>query len=261
MTLCTQLTIATSKMTDKEHYYLFPPTQTVADFNRQMFKLGQQPENWALKGLRLKHDASLFYKINQQSRLFIIKELEDKEFNFSRFHRYELEHMIGEILNKNQDYFLPDFDTYYLLMHLSLENFFKSIWLDKHSERLGFEKLPNELNNKHDIITLAKDINLELSSDQKNLISKIRDLFLGYARYPTRLRFKKPSDSNDLDFGEKPFGTICIECLENPYERDNDIFEDIFKNQLQERLNQVFENSDIHMRSTFKFNEELTSSK
>ncbi|QTR48964.1 hypothetical protein [Candidatus Thiothrix anitrata] len=249
-------------MTDKEHHYLFPPTQSPLDFNRQMFWLSQQPRHWASKGIRLKRDADLFYQSSDQARLLIVSELEKKNFNFARFYRWYLQEEIIEILNNNNDCFLPDFDSYYLLIHLSLENTLKAIWLDQYPEHIGFDNLPKPLRT-HSLVRIAKDIKLELSKEQEQLLSKISELFVGYSRYPIKDRITKPSTPNDLDFGEASFDTTCIDCLENPYAHDKELIDDLFQSQLQERVDQVFTNSHVHMQSTFKFNEEsdLASSK
>jgi hypothetical protein len=57
-------------------------------------------------------------------------------------------------------------------MHLSLENLFKGIWLDKFPENIGFNKLPKALNT-HDLVRLAGDVELQLSEQQKALLSKL----------------------------------------------------------------------------------------
>lgn len=246
-------------MTKNSYHYLFQGGSDATDFNKQMFKLRQQPTSWVNKGKRLKRDASLFYEKSESSRLFIVSELKKKNFNFSRFYRWKLQEIIMSILEENQDTFLPDFDTYYLLMHLALENILKGLWLDKFPENIGFDKLPNELKT-HDLIGLANDISLNLSDQENKLLSKLADLFLGYSRYPIKNRVKHSTNSADLDFGERPYDLICIQCLENPYAEEKNILETLFAESLRERVEQVFQNSHERMQSTFDFRGQQESS-
>ena len=245
-------------MTEKIHHYLFMGGESTNDFNQQMFMLGQQPTNWVSKGMRLRRDATIFFKENESARLFIVAELEKVHFNFNRFYRWELQDAINEILSNNQDRYLPDFDTYYLLMHLSLENVLKGIWLDKFPENIGFVKLPNALNT-HDLIRLAGDVELELSAQQKTLLSKIAELFLGYSRYPIKQRSKKAVDPRDLEFGERPFDAVCVGCLENPYAKDKEILEALFAESLQGRIELVFQHGHELMISTFDIEKQQES--
>jgi hypothetical protein len=245
-------------MTENFYHYLFPGGESAGDFNQQMFELSQQPTNWVSKGMRLKRDAAIFYEANESARLFIVSELEKANFNFSRFYRWQLQDGINEILSNNQDRYLPDFDTYYLLMHLSLENVLKGIWLDKFSEKIGFDKLPKALNT-HDLVRLADDVELELSEQQKALLSKLKELFLGYSRYPIKNRVKQAAGSQDLDFGERSYDAVCIECLENPYAKDRQSLDALFAEQLQERIDLVFQHGHERMLSTFDFAEQKES--
>lgn len=242
-------------MTKSSYHYLFSVGKNADDINQQMFKRNQQPTNWISKGMRLKRDALIFYEANESDRLFIVSELEKTHFNFSRFYRGELEEGIDEILSKNQDRHLPDFDTYYLLMHLSLENVFKGIWLDKFPENIGFDKLPKALNT-HDLVRLANDIELDVSEQQKMLLLQLTELFLGYSRYPIKNRAKNAADSRDRDFGERTYGIVCIDCIENPYAKDKQSLDDLFTEQLQEKIDLVFQHGHEHMLSTFDFEEQ-----
>ncbi len=241
-------------MKDQIYHYLFSPSSSTGDFNRQMYWLGQQPTNWASKGMRLRRDASLFYETSEKARLILVTELERSNFNFGRFYRWELQERILQILNKNQDYYLPDFDSYYLLMHLAIENILKAIWLDHYPENIGFDKLPRALNT-HNLCQLATDVNLPLSPNQEKALSKIGELFLGYSRYPIRNRINLTSDTEGLDFGEKNFDSTCIDCLENPYAQDKQVLDEFFTERLQTRLEKVFDNSHERMKSTFDFAE------
>lgn len=241
-------------MTDKSYHYLFSSASDASELNRQMFRLSQQPSRWASKGMRLKRDASIIYKASESARLFIVSELEKINFNFSRFYRWQLQNSINTILECNQDCFLPDFDTYYLLMHLSLENVLKAIWLDRHPEKIGFDQLHKELKT-HDLRRLSAEIELELSPSQERILSEVSELFLGYSRYPIKNRVKQPSGSEDFDFGEKSFDAVCIDCLENYYAKDKEILDALFKERLQERVDQVFANRHERMLSTFDFKE------
>lgn len=242
-------------MTENFYYYLFLGGENAGDFNQQMFKLSQQPTNWVSKGMRFKRDATIIYEANESARLFIVSELKMANFNFSRFYRRQLQDAINEILSKNQDCYLPDFDTYYLLRHLSLENVLKGIWLDKFSEKIGFDKLPKALNT-HDLVRLAEDVELELSEQQKTLLSKLKELFLGYGRYPIKNRVKQTAGPEDLDFGERNYDAVCIDCLENPYAKDRQSLDDLFAEQLQEKIDLVFQHSHERMLSTFDFTEQ-----
>lgn len=217
-----------------------------------MFKLGQQPINWISKGMRLRRDANVFYDASEASRLLIISELEKNRFNFSRFYRWQLQDSINDILSRSQDYFLPDFDTYYLLTHLAFENILKGVWLDTFPENIGFNKLPNKLNT-HDLITLSGNIKLDLSEQQKDIFSKLKGLFLGYSRYPIKNQVKSPADPHDLEFGERPFDSVCIECLENPYAKDKKVIEALFDEKLKGKIDLAFQHSHERMLSTFNF--------
>ena len=245
-------------MTENSFHYLFLGSESTSDFNQQMFKLSQQPTHWVSKGMRLKRDAGIFYKANESVRLFIVSELEKANFNFSRFYRWELQDSINKILSNNQDIYLPDFDTYYLLMHLSLENLFKGIWLDNYTENIGFNKLPQALNT-HNLIRLAEDVSLGLSEQQKVVLLKLTELFLGYGRYPIKIRVKETAGARDLDFGARSYDTVCIECIENPYGKDRQSLDALFVEQLQERIGLVFQHSHEHMLSTFEFKEQKES--
>jgi hypothetical protein len=245
-------------MTENFYHYLFPGSESARDFNKQMFKLGQQPTNWVSKGMRLKRDADIFYEANEYARLFIVSELEKANFNFSRFYHWQLQDGINEILSNNKGRYLPDFDTYYLLMHLSLENVLKGIWLDTFSEKIGFDKLPKALNT-HNSARLATDVELELPEQQEALLSKLTQLFLSYSRYPIKNRIKQAAGSQDLHFGERPYDAVCIECLENPYAKDKQSLDALFTKQLQERIDLVFQHSHKRMLSTFEFAEQKES--
>jgi len=245
-------------MTENIHHYLFMGGGSTNDLNQQMFKLGQQPTNWVSKGMRLKRDATVFYEANESARLFIVSELEKAHFKFSRFYRWELQDAIDEILSKNQDRYLPDFDTYYLLMHLSLENVLKGIWLDNFPENIGFVKLPKALNT-HDLVCLADDVELELSAEQKVLLSKLAELFLGYSRYPIKWRAKQAVCTRDLEFGERPLDAVCISCLENPYAKDKEVLDALFTECLKERIEFVYQHGHERMLSTFDMGEQKES--
>lgn len=208
--------------------------------------------------MRLKRDASLFYEASESTRSFIVSQLEKKNFNFSRFYRWELQEGINSILEKNEDIFLPDFDSYYLLMHLSLENVLKGVWLDKFPEQIGFDKLPNILRT-HDLPRLASDISLSLSAQQNRLLSKLVDIFLGYGRYPIKDRVRKPASPHDWDFGERSFDAVCIDCITNPYAVDKKVIDKLFEENLQMAIEAVFENSHERMLSTFDFPEQQGS--
>jgi hypothetical protein len=245
-------------MTENIHHYLFMGGESTNDFNQQMFKLSQQPTSWVSKGMRLRRDATVFYEANEPDRLFIVSELEKVHFNFPRFYRWELQDAIHKILLNNQNRYLPDFDTYYLLIHLSLENVLKGIWLDKFPENIGFVKLPKALNT-HDLICLAGDVQLELSAQQKKLLSKLAELFLGYSRYPIKNRSKQAASPRDLEFGERPYDAVCIGCLENPYARDKEVLDVLFTERLQERIELVFQHGHERMLSTFDIEEQQES--
>lgn len=245
-------------MTEDSYHYVFGGGGSADEFNQQMFKLGQQPSSWVSKGMRLRRDANVFYEASETARLFIVSELEKDNFNFSRFYRWQLQEGINEILSRNQDHFLPDFDTYYLLMHLSIENILKGIWLDKFPENIGFDKLPKALNT-HDLISLAGDVGLDLSKQQKGVLSKLMELFLGYSRYPIKHRAKPAAGPQDLDFGERPYDSVCIECLENPYAKDRQALEALFEKELKEKVDLVFQHGHERMHSTFDFEEQKES--
>lgn len=237
-------------MTEESYHYLLGGSAD--EFNQQMFKLGQQPTRWISKGMRLRRDANVFYEVSETSRLFIVSELEKDDFNFCRFYRWQLQDGINEILSRNNDHFLPDFDTYYLLIHLSFENILKGLWLDIFPENIGFNKLPKAINT-HDLITLATDIGLELSEQQKIVMSKLKELFLGYSRYPINNRVKPAAGPQDLVFGERPsYDSVCIECLENPYAKDKQVIEALFDEDLKEQINLAFQHSHERMLSTFE---------
>jgi hypothetical protein len=245
-------------MTENIHHYLFMGGESTNDFNQQMFKFCQQPTNWVSKGMRLKRDATVFYKANESARLFIVSGLEKTHFNFSRFYRWELQRAINEILSNNQDRYLPDFDTYYLLMHLSLENVLKGIWLDKFPKNIGFVKLPKALKT-HDLVCLADDVELGLSAQQKTLLSKLKELFLGYSRYPIKQRSKQAVGPRDLEFGERPYDAVCISCLENQYAKDKEVLDALFTECLKERIEFVFQHGHERMLSTFDMEEQQKS--
>lgn len=245
-------------MTESSYHYLFGGTESADEFNQQMFKLSQQPTGWVSKGMRLRRDADIFYEASEASRQFIVSELEKDGFNFARFYRWQLQDGINEILSRDKDHFLPDYDTYYLLMHLSIENVFKGLWLDRYPENIGFNKLPKVLNT-HDLIALAKEIELDLSKQQKVVLSKLKDLFLGYSRYPIKNRVKSGAGPKDLEFGERPYESVCMECLDNPYAKDKQVIEALFKEELKSKIDLVFQHSHERMLSTFDFEEQQDS--
>jgi hypothetical protein len=241
-------------VTENCYHYLFSGGETATDFNAQMFKYGQQPTSWVLKGIRLRRDAAVFYEASESARLFVVSELEKINFSFSRFYRWQLQDGITQILSNYQDRYLPDFDTYYLVMHLSLENVLKGIWLDTFPENIGFDKLPRALNT-HDLIRLADDVGLELSAQQQSLFSKLAELFLGYSRYPIKNRVKQAAGPQDWDFGERNYDAVCIDCLNNPYSKEKKALDTLWAERLQEKIDRVFEHSHERMLSTFDFRE------
>lgn len=245
-------------MTEESYHYIFGGGGSANDFNQQMFMLAQQPTGWVSKGMRLRRDANVFYDASEEARLFIVSELERGGFNFSRFYRWQLQDGINEVLSINQGHFLPDFDTYYLLMHLSLENVLKGIWLDEFPENIGFTKLPKTLNT-HDLNRLADDVGLNLSGQQKAILSKLKELFLGYGRYPIRNRAKPAAGPQDLEFGERTHESVCIECLENPYATDRQTFKALFEEELKDKIELAFQHSHEHMFFTFDFEQQQNS--
>lgn len=247
-------------MTEDTFHYLLGGEGNADDFNQQMYKLGQQPRSWIQKGLKLKRDAEIFYESCEISRQYIVSELKKIDFNSAKFYRWELQKNIEEILSKNLDHFLPDYDTYYLLMHLSIENLLKGIWLDSNPENIGFNSLPKPLKT-HNLIILAKDIGLILSKEQKEVLKKLKELFLGYSRYPIKQNVKPASHQQDLVFGDRNFDTICIDCLENPYAKDKQVIEKLFKEGLDEKIDLVFQHSHERMLSTFDFEKQQDSDK
>lgn len=56
-----------------------------------------------------------------------------------------------------------------------------------------------------------------------------------------------------MDFGERSYDTLCIECLENPYAKDRQFLDALFAEQLQERIDLVFQHGHERMLSTFEF--------
>lgn len=242
-------------MTENSYHYLFGGGGSADEFNQQMFKFGQQPTSWISKAMRLRRDANVFYEASEASRLFIVSELEKDDFNFSRFYRWQVQDGINEILSKNQDYFLPDFDTYYLLIHLSFENVLKGVWLDMFPENIGFIKLPKALNT-HDLIALAGDVGLDLSAQQKVVLSKLKELFLGYSRYPIKNQVKSATGPHELEFGDRPFDSVCIDCLENPYAKDKQVIEALFDEKLKGKVDLAFQHSHERMLFTFDFKEQ-----
>jgi len=106
---------------------------------------------------------------------------------------------------------------------------------------------------------LAEDIELGLSEQQKALLSKLMELFLGYSRYPIKNRVKDAAGTRDLDFGARSYDTVCIECLENPYGKDRQSLDALFAEQLQERIDLVFQHGHERMLSTFEFKEQKES--
>lgn len=100
---------------------------------------------------------------------------------------------------------------------------------------------------------------MPLSPNQEKVLSKIGELFLGYSRYPIRNRINLTSELEGLDFGEKNFDSTCIDCLENPYAQDKQVLDEFFTEQLQTRLELVFDNSHERMKSTFDFTEHSES--
>lgn len=245
-------------MAEDSYHYLLGGSESADEFNQQMFKLSQQPKNWVSKGMRLRRDANVFYEASEAARRFIVSELEKAGFNFARFYRWQLQDGINEILSKNQDCFLPDFDTYYLLTHLSFENLLKGLWLDRFPESIGFNKLPRALNT-HDLITLATDVGLKITEPQKAVLSKLKELFLGYSRYPIKNRVKTATGTQDFEFGERPYDTVCIECIENPYVNDRQVLESLFERELKGKIDLVFQHSHKRMLSTFDFEEQQDS--
>lgn len=143
-------------------------------------------------------------------------------------------------------------------MHLSLENVLKGIWLDKFPESIGFVKLPKALNT-NDLVCLAGDVELELSAQQKTLLSKLAELFFGYSRYTIKQRSKQAVGPLDLEFGERPYDAVCISCLENPYAKDKEVLDALFKECLKERIEFVFQHGHERMLSTFDMEEQQES--
>lgn len=228
--------------------YIVSMGESYEDINISLYKLNQLPTNWINKGFRLKRDALTFFEICEKDREFIIQCLEEIEFPFDRFYRDHLKSEVYGILEKNINRQIPTYDTFYLLMHLSLENFLKGLWLDQNRDRIGFEKIPDEIKT-HNLLALFQKIGIGLSKKEGALIKKISDLFVGYSRYPVKLFIKpeKEGKTLDIDFGERNFDSICIDCLENPYAEDHQIILDLFDKKLKPLLERAMESHNEHI--------------
>jgi hypothetical protein len=96
---------------------------------------------------------------------------------------------------------------------------------------------------------------VELSEQEILVLSKLTELFLKYSRYPIKNRAKETAGECDLDFGERHYDTVCIECLKNPYNKDRQFLDALFAEQLQERIDLVFIHGHERMISTFEIHE------
>ncbi len=122
----------------------------------------------------------------------------------------------------------------------------------------GFVEKPKALKT-HDLVCLADDVELGLSAQQKTLLSKLKELFLGYSRYPIKQRSKQAVGPRDLEFGERPYDAVCISCLENQYAKDKEVLDALFTECLKERIEFVFQHGHERMLSTFDMEEQQKS--
>jgi sulfur relay (sulfurtransferase) DsrC/TusE family protein len=236
---------------DKEIHYLLSPNEDEST-NEFLYKLNQAPVNWIYKGTRIRRDAEVFYKYSEESRTSIIQYLKDENFNFKRFYRWELQGHISKFLDMHPARTLPDFDTYYLLINLAFENFLKGLWLAKHVEKMGFKVLPKEIDT-HNTAQLAKTLQISLSDEEMELLEGLYDQFQGYGRYPIKKKVKPEINIRDIDFGERNFDSVCIDCVENPYQYDRETLDSIYNVHLKPLIATAFAQQHQHMEAMFKF--------
>lgn len=225
-------------------------------FNFMNYKLGQMPKHWFFKGMQLKRDAFQFYEQCEKQRQLFAKALIESE-NFSRgFRSGELAYTVEKILEKNPTYTLPDFQVFYFLLQMSLENFFKAIFLDQNQEILGFKRLPKKLKT-HNLKNLAKSTNINLSDDENAFLEKLSSLSQSYCRYPIGVECieEDKSDFKTFDTGDKTLQCVAIDSVQDPYSDDKAMYEKIVEIHLEKPLEIMLENEMKHLEILFNEDE------
>lgn len=218
--------------------------------NPMFYKMGQIPTNWIRKGMQHRRDAMIIYSEHFKMKKKIIERLEEKKFRFDYFFRHDLTGMVGEILEENPSIFLPDFDAYYNLMHLSVENFLKGIWLDSNRQMLGFDELPRTISS-HSLVNLMNDCGMKMTKDMRKLFSKSYENFMSYFRYPIKLKVKPEVGTKGLDFGDRSFESVCFEIIGDQYELDEEQFM-IFLKRIDPNILKIMKSEGDYIELIFK---------
>ncbi|MDF7809646.1 hypothetical protein P4E94_19565 [Pontiellaceae bacterium B12219] len=87
------------------------------------------------------------------------------------------------------DFYL--YDVGFFLMGLAVENLLKAIWSGKHHAKIkGINNIRKDLDGlaEHDLSALAKNAGVDLTAEETELLTALKDLILWAGRYPTPLK-------------------------------------------------------------------------
>ena len=121
------------------------------DMRKFLYKYNQLPENWISVGYTLVEDANIIFLTHKKQMDFIISKLEEQGFNFDLATATGIEFCVEKILSEQKNSFFPNFNSFYLIASLSLENIFKGLLLGYNPSFLNFEKCPKIIKT-HDLM-------------------------------------------------------------------------------------------------------------
>lgn len=221
------------------------------DVNTFLYRLGQLPVNWIYKGMQHKRDAFIFYKICDRERKFLYKAIKKEGVNYSYVRSGEMVYALEKVLDANPKRFLPDYEAFYYLTHLAIENFLKGIWLQKNKEKIGFIELPKTIKS-HNLIYLCGLIKFDLSQSEKELLLKLQKNFVSYGRYPVDLEAKPQKDPGfkDLEIGSRDLNGVLYDCISNPYKAEKAAIDNILK-KMAPFIKQVFDEQSAAIEAAF----------
>jgi len=208
-----------------------------------LYVRNQLPSNWIFRGIRHKQDALIIYGVHEKHRDFITNKVEEAFGEHTSVPREIFINEFEKVLDKHSDIFLPDFNNFYYLMHLSIENIFKAIWLDINVDVLGFLELPKKIKT-HNLIFLLNEIKIKASKEEIGFLKKITDLSQGYGRYPIEIKSDK---INKWNVGDRGFESVCVDCINNAYKEDKELYETFFSKYISNRIIDVNSRHDKHL--------------
>jgi len=206
------------KKDNEKSFIRMPFAGIPCGINQTCYYLNQLPLKWVSKGLRLHEDALKIFKIHKREKDILMDKLKNVLFPITWDQTMIFLHDNYSSVDKA----IPEFNSFYLLSHLSLENILKGIYLNDNPNLLGFNKLPKQINTHNTLGLLNKDIKNILTQEEKCFMKKCEREFTSYSRYPVK-SYVKEEDLNNI---EETFDTG-----ENLYNHFKDLTRGVFDNQ------------------------------